>query len=201
MIFCSSKNPVPKPIRLEKFVTKKDCLNIIERTTGFSRSETISSKNKIVYDPMQRMSKTKFTTSMDSSSHAKVIRDVNKYMMDSYGVYKSNMQVTKYDKNDFFKLHTDALKEHQIPLFGEQRLWTVILYLNDDFKGGQTCFPYIQEIYYPRQGDIIMWPNVDENMKIHENLKHKGMTVLDGTKYIAVFLFYNKLTYHKNNEK
>ena len=190
--------PTTRPIRLEKFVTKKDCEGVIERTGGYHKSRTVTKDNRIVIDPMTRKSKTKFVTTTDSAHHARIIQKMNKYMLDSFGVYKSVVQITKYEKTDFFKLHSDALTEDQMPDLGEQRLWTALLYLNDDFKGGQTYFPNIPEMIYPRQGDVILWPNVDENMEIIHDFDHKSLTMIDGTKHVAVFLFYAKLA--KSND-
>ena len=189
-----------RPLRLEKFFTKRDCEGLIDSTNGYHQSRTISKDNRIVVDPMTRKSKTRFVSVSDSASHERVIREMNKYMLDSFGVYKSTVQITKYEKTDFFKIHSDALTDDQMPDFGEQRLWTALLYLNDDFKGGQTYFPKIPEIIYPRQGDVIIWPNVDENMKIIQDFDHKSLTVVNGTKYVAVFLFYANIS-KKNDER
>lgn len=76
----------------------------------------------------------------------------------------------KYDSNQRFKKHIDGRfkrNEHE-----ESRI-TFMIYLNDDFKGGETKFENVT--IHPKTGTALCF--------IHEQ-KHEGCPVPEGTKYV-----------------
>jgi hypothetical protein len=101
------------------------------------------------------------------------------------------MKFTKYLKGQYFKPHIDGLitlKEN------ESTIHTVIVYLNDDFEGGDTHF-----LKVPEEGFVKFLENSkDENYEILETYRpkkgaclifpnyhcHSGSTLTNGTKYI-----------------
>lgn len=76
----------------------------------------------------------------------------------------------KYDPGQRFKRHIDGRyrrNEHE-----ESRI-TFMIYLNDDYEGGETYFE--QTIIYPEMGQALCF--------IHE-LKHESLPLIKGTKYV-----------------
>ena len=45
-------------------------------------------------------------------------------------------------------------------IYYSQRKFVIQLYLNDDFKGGETEFLYQNRRELPRQGDVLIFPAV-----------------------------------------
>ena len=80
----------------------------------------------------------------------------------------------KYKPGDYFNWHSDLTGG-----FNTQRTATMIMYLNDDFEGGRTCFhnPNIQ--IQPRRGSALVYNYLPE-----QPLLHCGEPVIAGTKYI-----------------
>jgi len=80
----------------------------------------------------------------------------------------------KYNPGDYFDWHTDLTGG-----FAMQRTATMIMYLNDDFEGGRTCFlnPAIQ--IQPRRGSALVYYYTPT-----EPLMHCGEAVISGTKFI-----------------
>ncbi|SBT31963.1 prolyl 4-hydroxylase subunit alpha, putative [Plasmodium ovale wallikeri] len=91
--------------------------------------------------------------------------------------YLEPLAVVKYEKNNYFNLHHD----------GAFRKATLLIYLNDVDKDGETIFPYHDLTIKPIQGSGIFWYNsipVEEEYAItycmrrithyyeQENLKH-----------------------------
>lgn len=68
-------------------------------------------------------------------------------------------KVARYKPQGFFKLHTDHVEAFNGLVCGG-RLGTLIIYLNDDFTGGQTNFPYVQATVEPCTGDAIYFHSV-----------------------------------------
>jgi len=84
------------------------------------------------------------------------------------------LPLMKYKPGDYFDWHSDLTGG-----FATQRTATMIMYLNDDFEGGRTCFhnPAIQ--IQPRRGSALVYNYLPE-----QPLLHCGEPVIAGTKYI-----------------
>jgi len=58
-----------------------------------------------------------------------------------------------------------------------------MLYLNDDYEGGETEFLYYKKRIQPERGKLLIWPAGYTHC-------HKGNMVLSGTKYVITGWFY-----------
>lgn len=83
----------------------------------------------------------------------------------------------KYDVGDSFSLHTDTGLFYD-KINKEKTCWTLLIYLNDNFTGGETVFYdnnfNISKIIKPKEGSAILF-DID--------LWHKGNELINGTKY------------------
>lgn len=84
---------------------------------------------------------------------------------------------------DFFHPGTDYFSE-QIKR-GGQRIYSVIIYLNEVEKGGETYFPRVNISVKPETGKVLIWKNVIGNL-LNFNSKHAGLPVIAGEKWIAI---------------
>jgi len=76
----------------------------------------------------------------------------------------------KYEATQRFKKHKDgSFRRNE----NEESKITFLIYLNDDFKGGETAFEDI--VIQPKTGSALCF--------IHE-LKHEGKPVIEGLKYV-----------------
>ena len=65
------------------------------------------------------------------------------------------------------------------------RVSTALIYLNDNFLGGETKFPKIAKSIKPVTGKLVTWNNIDNcGIRIEEAL-HCGAIVTSGIKYIV----------------
>jgi len=188
-----SSNPCPYPISNPMFVKGKTCKVIINTTKSFKRSLTTDEHHNIVYNPRFRKSNTSFVNENSHIVYYDIKKKVDTYMLNEHKVFNSKMQITEYKKTDFFKLHSDALTAEQRKSLGSQRLWTALLYLNDDFVGGETVFPNINQIYIPKSGTLLCWKNINSVYEPEKKVEHLSKTIIDGTKYVAVFLYYSQV--------
>ena len=61
---------------------------------------------------------------------------------------------------------------------------TVLGYLRDVPKGGETGFNHLGVNIQPRRGSVIVWWNVEPNTTKREiKSQHAGLPVLEGEKY------------------
>jgi hypothetical protein len=84
-------------------------------------------------------------------------------------------EIVRYSIGGKFIPHTDAHRDNA------HRAFTVILYLNDDFVGGETCFPDQNYCYTPRTGSVVIFS---------PSQIHASMPILTGEKNIIVFWVY-----------
>jgi prolyl 4-hydroxylase len=80
----------------------------------------------------------------------------------------------KYKPGDYFDWHTDLTGG-----FATQRNATMIMYLNDDFEGGATCFQHLDLRVCPRRGSALVY-----YYDPAQPLIHRGEAVKSGTKFI-----------------
>jgi prolyl 4-hydroxylase len=86
--------------------------------------------------------------------------------------------------HDFFHTNTDYY-ERSISR-GGQRKFTALIYLNDDFKGGETEFPKLNIKVQPQKNKLVIWDNLKENGELNYDSLHAGLPVIEGTKYICI---------------
>lgn len=99
-------------------------------------------------------------------------------------------QVVHYGENQEYDYHWDSFDEdddvdtESYMKNGGQRLITVLGYLRDVPKGGETGFNHLGVNIQPRRGSIIVWWNVEPNTTKREiKSQHAGLPVLEGEKY------------------
>jgi hypothetical protein len=81
-------------------------------------------------------------------------------------------EIIRYGTGGEFKPHADTHSENA------QRAFTVILYLNEGFTGGETAFPDIKYIHKCKSGDVLFFP---------ANELHASLPITDGGKTIIIF--------------
>lgn len=86
--------------------------------------------------------------------------------------------------HDFFHLNTDYYDREIVK--GGQRVLTALIYLNDNFEGGETDFPKIQRVIKPKKNKLVVWKNLKDNGELDFDSLHAGLPVIEGTKYICI---------------
>lgn len=82
------------------------------------------------------------------------------------------LRVYRYDVGQSFGVHID--QSYRGPDETLSRL-TFMVYLNDDFEGGETTFPPLDQVVEPRTGRMVLFQHAVE---------HAGEVVTRGTKYV-----------------
>jgi prolyl 4-hydroxylase len=91
-----------------------------------------------------------------------------------------SLQVLRYTPGQEYKTHIDA-----VPSFDNPRILTVLVYLNEDYEGGETFFPSLDLKVRGKKGDALMFRNVLEDGRPDERTAHAGLPVTRGAKLIA----------------
>ena len=90
------------------------------------------------------------------------------------------LQILRYRPGQQYRAHLDA-----VPGLANQRSLTLLVYLNDDFDGGETCFTRLGIAHRGRKGDGLLFANCLPDGRPDPLTEHAGMPVRSGTKRIA----------------
>lgn len=96
-------------------------------------------------------------------------------------VYLENPQTARYSVGQKFTLHFDTGGD----IF---RRHTGVIYLNDDYEGGETYFSEIDYHVKPKMARAVFFPSLsDDNLPVYS--AHASLPILKGTKYVFILLF------------
>jgi len=90
------------------------------------------------------------------------------------------LQVLRYRPGQEYRPHYDAIRDTD-----NQRALTFLVWLNDDYEGGETEFLSTGLKVCGRKGDGLLFRNADASGKPDLNSQHAGLPVTAGEKYLA----------------
>ena len=94
------------------------------------------------------------------------------------------LQVLHYEPGQEFKAHFDYFSD-QHPSSQNNRISTLVLYLNDVEEGGETTFPNLGITCTPTKGAAVYFEYFYSNPKLNEQTLHSGEPVIRGEKWVA----------------
>ncbi len=98
-------------------------------------------------------------------------------------------KILHYSRGETFAAHFDYLNPEE-PAFATQltqrgqRTDTFLIYLNDNFSGGETHFPRIKVSNKGARGDALLFSNVDAKGMPDEDTMHIGLPPTSGEKWL-----------------
>ena len=92
------------------------------------------------------------------------------------------LQVLRYAPGEHYHPHIDALPN--LPPT-QQRVLTFLVYLNDDYDGGETAFPQLGIKVRGKSGDGLLFRNASADGRPDPRAIHAGLPVTRGAKFIA----------------
>jgi prolyl 4-hydroxylase len=87
------------------------------------------------------------------------------------------------EHHDWFDIN-DEVNRDQIGESGN-RTHSFLVYLNDDFEGGETEFINLKQTIKPEIGKGLMWTNTKDGECLEDSL-HAGLPVTEGFKWILI---------------
>lgn len=90
------------------------------------------------------------------------------------------LQILRYAPGQEYRPHFDFLEGTDNP-----RPWTALIYLNEDYGGGETVFVETDFQFRGRTGDMLLFRNEGSDGKRDPLAKHAGAPIKAGEKYLA----------------
>ena len=89
------------------------------------------------------------------------------------------LQILRYRPGQQYHPHFDWLGETN------RRILTALIYLNDDYEGGETRFVKTGLTVKGRAGDVLLFRNIGRDGGLDPLSEHAGLPVTSGVKYLA----------------
>lgn len=175
------------PIVYKDVITEEERQHIIETARSqLKTSEVESDKGKI--DHTIRVSETAW---LDPKTDPVVKRVMQKCLSkcDRPMHNCEFLQVVRYKEGGFYKPHYDTCHKrygcYDEKVLNNQRMYTFIIALNDEYKGGKTSFPVLNQSFKLKAGDILKFCNLNNYGYPTGNSLHTGTPVESGEKWIC----------------
>ena len=127
--------------------------------------------------------RTSFGTSYGPTQEDLVVNRLNRRIAAATGTRAEAgepLHILRYTPGQEYKPHLDA-----IPGIANQRVLTVLVYLNDGYAGGETDFPELGISVGGAMGDALMFRNLTPDGRADPRTRHSGLPVTSGTKWLA----------------
>jgi hypothetical protein len=190
-----------------EFVTDQACDWLIARARG-------QLKRALIYDPAYGRSvpdemRTNSATGFDLMDADLVQIAIQHRMAAVVGLPVQNMEgptLLHYDVGEQITDHTDFLNpripnyEDEISRRGE-RIITFLIYLNDDYAGGETDFPQLGVRHKGRRREALFFVNALPNGKPDERMVHAGRPPTRGEKWVVSQFVRNRAVLNSRAER
>lgn len=166
---------------LPNFLTANDCRSLIgycERSGRFAASEVAGDarpggERERLLDT--RTSDSAFLPVRGDGLSEEIRQRAASHLAVSHGAIEA-LQCVRYRPGQEFMPHYDAGRD-------VLRTHTLLIYLNDDFEGGETSFPEIGLTVRPKRGSALLFRNLDDALEMIPQALHAGLPVCSGVKY------------------
>lgn len=172
-------------IEKENFLTDQECNELIDQASSYFFKTTTLGKEIDGY---------RVADGAWLSNGLEIVKILKERVHLECGIPIINMEgthIVKYEIGGEYKVHHDFFHPNE-PYFpneikrGGQRLKTALVYLNEEFTGGETEFPKMSIKVKPKKGKLVLWDNTNPDGSPDYDSLHAGLPVETGTKYIAV---------------
>lgn len=169
-------------LEIDGLLTGEECDTLIQHcitSNAMVNSEVVSKNGNMVVDT-HRKSKTVW---LEDTEHNVAMKMANKSTaLTKYPrTYQEKLQIVCYEPGGKFDAHYDNDYNTDV----STRCATLLVYLNDDYDGGETDFVKIGVSIKPKKGKGILFWSLDEKNQLIKNSMHCGNKVINGKKWIC----------------
>jgi prolyl 4-hydroxylase len=174
-----------------QFLNDEECAHLIELgKPHLQLSEVVDDESPEPYLSSARTSESMF---IDADADDPILTLIEDRIAQRLSIPKENgeaMQILRYDIGQEFTPHHDYFDENEQ---GQNlhvkkrnnRLATLLMYLNTPEAGGETIFPLLDIKIQPVKGDALIFYNCNPNRKGNPLSLHQGAPLLQGEKWVA----------------
>ena len=166
----------PKPVVIENFLSENERIHIKQEAKSKLHVSTVDKDRRV--DEQIRKSETAWLSTEDPIVRRVVERCVSR--TDRPIENCEQLQVLRYNEGGHYNPHQDVFYQDK-----NKRLYTFIIALNDEYEGGETAFPVINENYKLNAGDALFFHTLDNYGLDTSDALHGGQPVKSGEKWVC----------------
>ena len=165
-----------KPLVIENFLSENERIHIKQEAKSKLQASTVDKDRRV--DEQIRKSETAWLSTEDPIIRSVVERCISR--TDRPIENCEQLQVLRYKEGGHYNPHQDVFYQDK-----NKRLYTFIIALNDEYEGGETAFPVINEKYKLKAGDALFFHTLDNYGLDTSDALHGGQPVKSGEKWIC----------------
>ena len=169
----------PDVVRHTALFTSAECAYVLGiAQPGYAPSTVYDSQRRLVRDPIRSSDgATLHWLIEDPAIHALNRRIAAACAKDA--AQGEAAQVLRYQPGQQYRPHFDFVRAAP-----NQRVLTALVWLNHDYKGGETAFPRAGLKLKGRKGDAVVFRNAAPDGTLDPLTEHAGLAVTRGTKFL-----------------
>jgi len=169
-------------IEIKNFLTDSECDELVEFANQKKYQTSLTTAGLL-----ESHRKSNQIWINDSEHH--IVQKISDLSTTITGITQDHMeplQMLRYGVGEYFYEHYDAYISEN-PLVSLDRIYTIIIYLNNGYKGGITHFNKLNYNVKPEKGKAVIFKSLinAELPTLIDKSQHQGCEVYSGTKYIC----------------
>ena len=161
---------------IENFLSENERIHIKQEAKSKLQVSTVDKDRRV--DEQIRKSETAWLSTEDPIVRSVVERCVSR--IDRPIENCEQLQILRYKEGGHYNPHQDVFYQDK-----NKRLYTFIIALNDEYEGGETAFPYLNEKYKLKAGDALFFHTLDNYGLDTSDALHGGQPVKSGEKWVC----------------
>jgi prolyl 4-hydroxylase len=171
----------PRVLHFPSFLTEQECAHLAQTAAPFLVPSTVVDpvSHRLIRHPVRTCD----AAVIGPAREDLVVGAINRRIAAISGTdwrQGEPLTILRYAPGGEYRPHLDAL-----PGAANQRIRTVIIFLNQGFTGGETYFAASDTKIMPKAGDAIMFDNCLIDGAPDPQSRHAGLPVKAGAKWIA----------------
>lgn len=169
----------PLIMRFERVLTDDECRQLIESAAPRLKESRLV--NKVVSEI--RTSRGMFFEEDESPFISRIERRIAQ-LMHVPVEHAEGLQVLHYGPGQEYRAHHDYFAPGT-PSARNNRISTLVIYLNDVEEGGETVFPLLEIAVKPKRGSAVYFEYFYGNPELNHLTLHSSAPVIRGEKWVA----------------
>lgn len=167
----------------EDFLSAEECDLFLEKDFNFNRSLSYN------FDESKSIESSYRTSSTCMIYNDDFVRDracsiFSRFLEETITVENiESPQIQRYNPGEFYKPHNDFFNYPNNQKIDNDRIASILIYLNDNFEQGETEFPLLEKIVTPVKGSALFF-KYNYDFDTNYLTFHSGLPVSKGTKYV-----------------
>lgn len=172
----------PLIVVLDNVLSDQECNELIEFSKDNLKRSKISSSGEGEVNDI-RTSSSMFFQGSEIDILEKLERRISAIMCIPIE-HAEGIQILKYTPGQEYKAHFDFFNSAS-KAAKNNRISTLVIYLNDVEEGGETYFPKLNLSISPKKGSAVYFEYFYNNQDLNELTLHGGAPVIKGEKWVA----------------